>query len=218
MKGSGSVAYTCEWCNDVFLGAPSRGKAKRICCSKKCMGNLMKKVSHDRKLPNVKCVICGKDFWRKPSHLERVKQSTCSKECKNSLSKKRMSGMGNHQYGLKGKDNPTWKSDIRISEHGYRLIRDLNHPFRTLSDFVLEHRLIAEKYLLNAENSVEVDGKTYLNPSLEVHHIDEDKLNNSPENLLVLTKSEHMKLHNKGRPIFRDGISGRFVKKEEIAC
>ena len=33
----------------------------------------------------------------------------------------------------------------------------------------------------------------------DIHHIDENKMNNSLENLVYLTHSEHSKLHNKGK-------------------
>lgn len=32
-----------------------------------------------------------------------------------------------------------------------------------------------------------------------VHHIDGDKLNNSPDNLLLTTRAEHMKIHDRSR-------------------
>lgn len=72
--------------------------------------------------------------------------------------------------------------------------------------------------MLNEDNSVEINGKFYLKPELEVHHIDENKLNNQPENLLILTKSEHIKLHNKKSPVLRDKDTGKFIKKEVIEC
>ena len=48
-----------------------------------------------------------------------------------------------------------------------------------------EHRLVAQKYGLLSKNSREV-----------VHHIDLDKSNNNPDNLLVLGLSDHGKLHS----------------------
>lgn len=182
------------------------------------MSGLTKRTTQENRKPNTRCPVCEKNFWCKPSHLERFKQVSCSKECGRILRKERMVGQNNHQYNLKGKDKSSWKSDIRISTYGYRLVRSLDHPFKNSSGFVFEHRLIAEKYLLNETNSVEISGNLYLKPELEVHHIDENKLNNQPENLLVLTKSEHIKLHNKKNPVLRDKSTGKFIKKEVIEC
>lgn len=51
--------------------------------------------------------------------------------------------------------------------------------------FVLEHRLVAEQKYGRKLTSSDI-----------VHHIDGNKTNNNPENIVVLTRSEHAKLHN----------------------
>jgi HNH endonuclease len=42
------------------------------------------------------------------------------------------------------------------------------------------------------------DGRT-LGPNEIVHHLDYDQLNNDPDNLVVLTRAEHMRLHGRDR-------------------
>ena len=121
-----------------------------------------------------------------------------------------MKGNGNHQYGLKGHLNASWKSDTRITNYGYIKIRSLDHPFCDCDGFVFEHRLIAEKYLLTEENSIEINGVRYLKPEYDVHHINEDRMDNRVENLIVLTKAEHRRIHNLLNPRNRDEL-GRFV-------
>lgn len=125
-----------------------------------------------------------------------------------------MSGSGNHQYGLKGRLNDSWKSDEKITRFGYRAIRVLDHPFKTKAGFVLEHRLVAEKFLLDDKNSIVIDGKRYLKKEYAVHHKDKNRLNNSLDNLVVMLKSEHSSMHNKENPVERDKVTGRFIKKE----
>ncbi|WP_298845597.1 HNH endonuclease signature motif containing protein [uncultured Clostridium sp.] len=75
-----------------------------------------------------------------------------------------------------------YKESVIIS--GYRYIYSPHHPFKTSNNYVAEHRLVCEKKI----------GR-YLKNGEDVHHKDEDTLNNNSENLLVLTKSEHQKLH-----------------------
>ena len=163
---------------------------------------------------NCVCAVCGRRFHDKLSHAKKCKNHYCSKECHREAKKIYMSGDGNHQYGLKGSKNPTWKSDRKLSRYGYIQVRCLDHPYRSKSNFVFEHRLVAEQYLLNENNSVEIDGKRYLKKEYDVHHINFDRMDNRVENLVVLPKREHKKLHNKLNPVTKDGINGRFVHAE----
>ena len=210
---SGSILYNCEFCGKEFFGAPSRSKAKHICCSKECRGNLIK----SRQELNCICIICGKAFYLKPSKKVNDKAHCCSQECLYKYRHNFMLGENNHQFWLKGKDNPTWKTDEKITHYGYRKIRKLDHPFKDCDGFVFEHRLVAEKYLLNEENSIEIDGKRYLKPEYDVHHIDENRLNNDPINLQVLLKGKHKSYHNKKNPVPRNE-RGQFIKKENYLC
>ena len=123
-----------------------------------------------------------------------------------------MAGDKNHQYGLKGENNATWKSNVKRTSYGYIMIRNLEHPFRDKQGFVFEHRLVAEKHHLTPLNSVEIDGSLYLKSGYEIHHKNFDRTDNRPENLVVLTRKEHRTIHNKLNPNQRDK-KGRFVKK-----
>lgn len=124
-----------------------------------------------------------------------------------------MTGEGNHQYGLTGSKNSSWKSDEKISSYGYRMIRKPDHPFCDTDGFVFEHRLVVEEHWLTPFNSVEINGQLYLPPEYEVHHINGDKLDNSPENLFILTKGFHITIHNLENPRPRDE-HGRFISKQ----
>lgn len=55
--------------------------------------------------------------------------------------------------------------------------------------------MVAEKYLLTKENSIEIDGKRYLKNEYVVHHLDFDRQNNKIENLKIMLRSEHGTLH-----------------------
>lgn len=56
--------------------------------------------------------------------------------------------------------------------------------------FIDEHRYIVEQYLGRKLEKDEI-----------VHHIDGNKSNNNIENLQIMTKSEHSKLHTKNRKL-----------------
>lgn len=185
------LTHKCDWCGKEFDIFPFRLKAKTICCSRECAASLAKE---NRK--NCICPVCGKKFYCKPYHIAKTEHDVCcSMECCVKYRGEWFSGKGNHQYGLKGDKNSSWRSDRRISRFGYVLIRSLEHPFRDCDDFMFEHRLVAERYLLTDENSVEVNGKRYLSKEYVVHHKDHNRKNNDVSNLVVLTKEEHVKLH-----------------------
>lgn len=182
----------CEYCGKEFECQTFRiKKHKHLFCSKKCEGEWKKSQTEN----NCICEYCGKKFHRKESHIKKYIKSYCSVKCANEDKRKRYTGEGNHQYGLKGQLNASWKSDEKISFYGYKLIRQLEHPFKNSDDFVFEHRLVAEKYLLNDINSIEIDGQKYLNPNFVVHHIDFNRLNNDVSNLSVMKRDEHSKMH-----------------------
>lgn len=87
---------------------------------------------------------------------------------------------------LKGKDNPNWKGGRTVDPRGYVLLRvGVDHHLSDVRGYAYEHRIIAEQMI----------GRRLL-PDEEVHHDDENKSNNSPDNLIVAGNShEHMVFH-----------------------
>lgn len=167
-------------------------RAYSFCC-KKCEGEFKRKLSNNKL--NCKCEVCGKLFHRRSSHTNKNKHNFCSRECHYKFKEKTMIGEGNHQYGLKGYKNSSWKSNEYITSNGYRKIYKPNHPLSDKYGRILEHRYVAEKFLATKEELVLYNGVYVLNPNLDVHHKDKNKLNNNIDNLQILTRSEHAKLH-----------------------
>lgn len=189
---SGHTCY-CDNCGKELRLTEQRFQRKNHFCSKKCEGEF-------RKLPpNTICPICGKEFYLKPYMKKKAKHKPCcSYECLGEYRKTVYLGENNPNYGNTGVNNPMYIGK-KTSSYGYTLISMPDHPFANGDGYVFEHRLVAEKYLLNDTNSVEIDGKRYLSKDFEVHHIDHNRKNNDPDNLLVLTKTDHAKLHAKER-------------------
>ena len=78
------------------------------------------------------------------------------------------------------------KLDITL---GYMYFIDKQHPLASSVGKVMLHRHIAS-----------VHSGHWLSSEEQVHHIDEDKLNNNPDNLRVMSAQEHSKLHKPGLP------------------
>ena len=94
--------------------------------------------------------------------------------------------------------------------NGYVVIYEPSHPKAMTSKnwkgYIYEHIIIAEEDL----------GRP-LGQDEEVHHLDLDRSNNSPSNLIVLSKKAHRKLHNwieNGAFILKD-INGNSVNSRE---
>lgn len=108
-------------------------------------------------------------------------------------------GKNHFMHGKRKEEVPNWKGGRTIS-NGHVYIFKPEHPFATQTGYMLESRLVMEKVL----------GR-YLKPSPEeiAHHKNGNPLDNRPENLEVISQSEHIKLH------FGEG-SGRYKQAGSI--
>lgn len=98
------------------------------------------------------------------------------------------------KHGAEGTSH--WKGGISKDHDGYIFIYQPHHPYANKMKYVREHRLVVEKYIGRFLKSEEM-----------VHHIDEIKNNNSPNNLMAfINRSAHVRFH----------INPNNVKKEEI--
>ena len=72
--------------------------------------------------------------------------------------------------------------------NGYRLVYEPQHPSAMKSEnwlgYIYEHIKVAESMIGRKLDDNEV-----------VHHLDQDKTNNRHENIIVLSRSQHMKIH-----------------------
>lgn len=99
----------------------------------------------------------------------------------------------------KGADHASWKGGTYYHTDGYVFEYAPDHPDAARAKgYVLQHRLVMEQKL----------GRP-LAPGEVVHHINEIKSDNRPENLELLNRSTHMK-HHKAHA--RRDDHGRFVE------
>ena len=77
-----------------------------------------------------------------------------------------------------------WNIEKIVKCGNYRNAVVRNHPKATKNGYVLLHRIVMENHLGRLLGDDEI-----------IHHINHDKLDNRIENLQVMLKSEHTRLH-----------------------
>lgn len=117
------------------------------------------------------CRTCQTNFIPKVRTRPNNPNYYCSKQCY-------------HRY-RKGRKR---KEGYRHS-WGYKYIFKIDHPYANDGKYVAEHRLIMEEKM----------GR-YLEPNEIVHHINGNKSDNRVENLVVISRQEHGRIHNTGKP------------------
>lgn len=102
-------------------------------------------------------------------------------------------------HNFKGKNNPKWIGGEWINNKGYLMVPAPNHPRKDSHGYYPKHRLVMEQHL----------GR-YLDPTEEVHHRDNNKLNNEISNLTLFDRSSHSKITASINPqCQKQDLSGR---------
>lgn len=142
----------------------------------------------------IKCDWCGADISRYTSRIKR--HNFCSRKCMDLFQSKSnnpdryrdlkdFTNIGKHLSELNKEMNKTRMTpEVRAKLRQSRLGTGEGVTYTKLYG-THEHRVVAKRMLGRDLRADEV-----------VHHIDGDKRNNSEKNLLILTRSEHAKLHS----------------------
>lgn len=138
---------------------------------------------------SVKCSWCGLEILRYPSQLKVSKNSYCSSECRSNHISKKTNPEGYTRHEHLSKYNITM-NQYRMTDEVKEKISKARFGTGAGKGYLKlkgrhVHRVVAEEKL----------GRK-LRPGEVVHHIDHNKRNNAPENLMVFkSQKDHVKFH-----------------------
>lgn len=191
-KFKGAVKI-CKVCSAEYRVPPSRAETAEF-CSITCAS--IGRGQRSRKRVSIICANCKQGFEAPAAHADR--RVFCSYKCRNASATFKMSSAD----AVRREKNPMWSGGNVDHSDGYLYDYAADHPFAS-NGYVLSHRLVMERWLrLKDESSpflIKLGNQWYLSPEFIVHHIDENKRNNSINNLSCLTAAEHTGLHSRAR-------------------
>lgn len=195
------IKVVCATCGKEEYVLPCRAKNYH-CCSVACLA----KYNSERYSQKISCIcpICGKEFKLKPYSYNRIKSTPCcSKECASKLKETTFIGKNNHQYGLKGKLNASFKDRALPKKNNH--VEDMfvyapEYPDSNKDGRITQHRLNVlrnhkkfNNVFFEEENKIVKFNPKY---NINVHHIDGNHSNNALSNLIPLTRKQHKTIHN----------------------
>ncbi len=184
LKGKKRPAFSEEWCKNIskgnkgrILSSKSRAKIRNALLGRKrppFSKEWREKISKATK---------GRTSW-----LKGLTKETDERVRKLAEDPERRKKIGNAQRGEKnffygkdmsGENNPSWKGGISFEPYGIEFNDELKNKIRNRDNFICQ-----------------TCGKKQNGRAHDVHHIDYNKKNNDPSNLITLCHSCHMKTNS----------------------
>ena len=163
----------CKQCLKIFSISPSEMKSKFF-CSKECYSKWRKRQTERTELV---CAYCKKHFKRSKKRVEQYnyKKHFCSKKCSQEYHGKHIYEWRNNS---KGENNPSWKGGISKEPYNFDFDEELKKLIRKRDNYKCQICGNFQKECIQ---------------KLSIHHIDYNKKNSNPDNLISLCKKCHHK-------------------------
>jgi len=147
----------------------------------------------------IKCKICNKTVFYSPSKIRKYCSNKCAHidrivpmpKCpicgnpKKSRSAWKYCSLKCRNKGKSFTGHRCWKGGKHINSRGYVMIFIPKEKRKTSSKYKHEHRIIMERHLGRSLKKIE-----------HVHHKNHDRSDNRIENLVLVSPSEHLRLHH----------------------
>ena len=136
-------------------------------------------------MPSIKdvekvCQECGRTFLIRRSDAKRGLGTFCSTRCQGKNAAKNYLPIGKS-----GIDNPNWKGGLTLSTKGYWYVKQPEHHRALKCGYVKRATLVMEALLGRSLDDDEF-----------VHHINENKTDDSASNLEVVNHTIHNRIHH----------------------
>lgn len=89
-------------------------------------------------------------------------------------------------HQVKGARNPRWNNGEYTDDDGYKHIRSPTHPFKDVRGYILKSHLVYEIFTTLKTGKI-----FYVPRGYDIHHIDWNRKNDTPNNLKLLPKEIH---------------------------
>lgn len=226
----GKIERYCLLCNQKFFIKPSVIKCGG---GKYCSVECHNKASRSGEYFD--CKKCGKIFYVSRSNIKRHSNKFCSQECYHdwmkgenhhmwlggkiqkicecckksfktqySAKNKRFCSVGCKRKWFRGQNHSNWHGGISFEPYGLGFNKQLKEQIRERDNFTCQECKYTEKQL----------GHT-----LDVHHIDYNKRDSNPNNLISLCKFCHGKTcfnREDWRKYYKDKINVKVLKSKEV--
>lgn len=184
------IHKVCEVCGKNYSVPPVRANSAKT-CSISCRA-VLAGVVHALKRVKTTCKYCSAPIEVSVGRAARGNGIYCSKACNH----KAMSGVPFTALATEGTKT--------VHSNGYVFERVRHHPFSNRGR-VFQHRLVMESILRVQHPDhpflTKVEGVLYLKPEIAVHHKNEIKDDNRPENLMACTNAAHRDIHEHRIPM-----------------
>lgn len=176
----GKIKRVCKFCGKEFQVFPWIIKERKgKFCSYKCHGKWMSENLKEKNGLHWKggkiaryCIVCGKKFTVSKCFVKKDKAKFCSRKCQGQWKSK----------NIRGKNHHNWQGGLSFEPYGIEFNNKLRKQIRKRDNYICQECGLTQEQL---------------GYKLSVHHIDYNKKNNKPDNLISLCRSCHLQTNYK---------------------